>query len=265
MMKKVCTLKITIIAMIGVGIFLTGCGNRIPEMTPEEETRIVLYATEVIAKHSEEYPSRLIDTQKEAIRREEVARKAAQVQSMIEAQKQAEVAEREQNKELREEIQTSSGETDLNMVSATGDFYDLAEFLNMKGLEIDYAGYELVKSYAGENSDDWSAAFDEIEAEDGKNLLLIRINVNAVSPEGGIVDSLGQNLLFKVSVNGERPEHILPTLLMNDFRYASDELQGGECKNYVLIAQVPENQQPIKDLLLISEKGDETLSVQLSK
>ena len=59
-----------------VSCLLTGCGNVIPELTEEEASLIATYAADVTLSHSRESDaSRLIDTEAETARLEELAEK----------------------------------------------------------------------------------------------------------------------------------------------------------------------------------------------
>ena len=85
-MKK----RIIIALIIGSVISLCGCGNKIPELTQEQTSLVATYASDLLVQYSPEHDTRLIDTDKEAKRREEIAEKAAKVQEIIDAQKEAE-------------------------------------------------------------------------------------------------------------------------------------------------------------------------------
>ena len=74
-----------------VSCLLTGCGNVIPELTEEEASLIATYAADVTLSHSRESDaSRLIDTEAESARLEELAEKIEAMQKEQELEEEEE-------------------------------------------------------------------------------------------------------------------------------------------------------------------------------
>ena len=74
-----------------VSCLLTGCGNVIPELTEEEASLIATYAADVTLSHSRESDaSRLIDTEAETARLDELAEKIEAMQKEQELEEEEE-------------------------------------------------------------------------------------------------------------------------------------------------------------------------------
>lgn len=240
-MKKMIVLGI-------VSCLLTGCGNRIPELTEEEASLIATYAADVLLENSRERTSRLIDTEAETTRRNELAEKVERI-------KKKQAAEEEEEKKSQEAGGTSSG-TALASVGTE----NIAGFIGLDGFQVSYDGYEIKKSYLADEEAEWGMAFD---ASSKKNLLIVKLNVTNISDAPAVADVLSQDVLFSINNGAGINSMALMTMLLNDFAYAQDEIGAGESKQYVLITQIDENITEVGSLTLQMKKGDERMNVTL--
>lgn len=235
--------------MIVLGIvscLLTGCGNVIPELTEEETSLIATYAADVLLENSREKTSRLMDTEAEATRRNELAEKVANLK------KEQAVEEEEKSQEAGE---TSSGTA---LVSVGTE--NIAGFIGLDGFQVSYDGCEIGKSYQAEEGAEWEPTFD---APQGRNLLILKLKVTNISGATAVADVLSKDMLFSVKGEGGISSMTLMTMLLNDFAYAQDEIGAGESKQYVLIAYIDENITEAGSLTLQMKKGDERMNVTL--
>lgn len=230
---------------------LAGCGNVIPELTEEEAAMIATYAADTILENSKERMSRLIDTEKETLRRAELAEKVAQLQKK--KADQAEGAVEEPGKDPQKNPQKGSSAGAAGTAAVVESVTDIAGFIGLPGFRVSYGGYEIKKSYSADEGAEWEPTID---AAKGTNLLVIKLNVENISGAPAVADVLSRDMLF--SVNGDNGINgmALMTMLLNDFAYAKDEIGAGESKQYVLIVQINENITEAGSLTLQMKKGD---------
>lgn len=225
---------------------LTGCGNVIPELTEEEASLIATYAADVVLESSKEDNSRLMDTEEETQRREDLSKK---VEELREKKKQEE-------EEKEQEVKGSSGDS-----SAFGEQVEnIAGFIGLDAFQVSYSGYEIKKSYAENEGDEWEPTFD---ATSGENLLIVKLKVTNITDNPAVADVLSKNMLFSIRGDNGINSMACVTMLLNDFSTAQDEIGAGESKEYVLITQIDESITETNSLILSMKKGEERASVTL--
>ena len=232
-----------------VSCLLTGCGNVIPELTEEEASLIATYAADVTLSHSRESDaSRLIDTEAESARLEELAEK---IEAM---QKEQELEEEEEAKPT--EYSSSAGGAEESQQKVE----NIADFIGLDGFQVSYDGYEIRKSYAADETEEWEPTLD---ATAGKSLLVVKLKVTNISGAPAVADVLSKDMMFSISADGGVSNMAFVTMLLNDFAFAQDEIGAGESKQYVLITQIDENITEVGSISLHMKKGDENLIITL--
>lgn len=225
-----------IILLFGmVSCLLAGCGSVIPELTEEETALIATYAADVVLGNSKEKFSRLIDTEAETTRLNELAAKVQELKKTQALGGNGEETSAEENGQSGGSAGSgTAGEAAVQVFLPE----DMAGMIGLDGFMISYDGYEIAKSYAAEGAEEWEPAID---ASAGKNLLVAKLKVTNVGTEDAVMDMLSKNMLF--SFNGDYGINgmALMTMLLNDFAYAKDEIAAGASKQYVLITQIDEN------------------------
>ena len=151
--------------LIMTGIWLTGCGNAIPEMTMEQQELVVEFAASELLKYDVNYQSKLTAHEPEQQHEEEQGEQPKE--PLIEEET------------LPEEI---IADTDVTIVDNTGTVeaqnISIADFLDLTGVEISYAGYETVDTYPeGEAKE----AYFFMSATEGNKLLVLRFSALNVS------------------------------------------------------------------------------------
>lgn len=245
--------NVTKLALLGVvSTLLMGCGNAIPEMTDVETTLIVTYASDVTLGHIREKQSRLIDTEKETVRRAELAEK-------IKNFKKKALEEKQQEEEMAQEADSSNGSN--QPAAAIQGVESMADFIGLdEGLQVSYDGYEIKKSYSDDEAEEWEPTFD---ATTGKNLLIVKLKVTNQAGEPAVADVMSKEMLFSINGDNKMGGMALMTMLLNDFAFAKDEIGAGESKRYVLITQIDENITETASLSLHMKKGGESMTVKL--
>lgn len=249
-----------VIAVFGmVSCLLAGCGSVIPELTEEEAALIATYAADVILENSEEKFSRLIDTQAETTRLNELAEKVQQLKKTQALEGKGEKADAAGNETANAGTGNNTAGEIAAQVFLPGD---MAEIIGLDGFQISYEGYEIAKSYAAEGGTEWEPTID---ASRGKNLLIAKFQVTNTGAEAAVADMLSKNMLF--SFNGDNGINgmALMTMLLNDFAYAKDKIAAGAGKQYVLITQIDENITEVGTLSLRmkAKNGGKSMTVAL--
>ena len=237
--------KIMVLGM--VSCLLTGCGNVIPELTEEEASLIATYAADVTLSHSRESSSRLIDTEAETARLAELAEKIEKMQ---------EEEQEEESGAKTAEYTSGAGTAGENLQKAE----NIADFIGLDGFQVSYDGYEIKKTYAVDETEEWEPTFD---ATTGKNLLIVKLKVTNISGVPAVADVLSKDMLFSIEGDDGINSMALVTMLLNDFAFAQEELDAGESRQYVLITQIDEGITEVGSLSLHMKKGDENMIVAL--
>ncbi|MBE5851812.1 MAG: hypothetical protein E7299_02490 [Lachnospiraceae bacterium] len=248
--------KIIIALLVGSIISLTGCGNKIPELTEEQKSLVATYASDLVVQYSPEHDTRLIDIEQEAKRREEIAEKAAKVQEIIDAQKEAEAKEKEIAEAKLNNTEVRDG---TEKTIPLGTIGDMQSFLGIDDLTLTYQGYELTKSYPSEETSEWTPT---IEATSGQTLLVASFGVENSTDSNIFADMLSQNAQFRL-ISDEAEGTNMATMLLNDFAYMQEELEPGAEKEFVIITQVDEEVMQASNLKLYVKKGDSNITVGL--
>ncbi|MEY8525118.1 hypothetical protein D7X98_18790 [bacterium 1XD8-76] len=234
-----------IIVLGVVSCLLTGCGNCIPELTEEEASLIATYASDVTLGHNKESESRLIDTEKERARRDELSAKIADL-----SEKQA----------AEEETEAGQYVNDGAVAQTEYRAENIADFIGLDGFQVSYDGYEIKNSYAADETDEWEPTFD---ATVGQNLLIVKLKITNVGGVPAVADVLSKDMMFSIQGDNGMGGMAFVTMLLNDFAFAQDEIEAGGSRQYVLITQIDESITETQTLSLHMKKGDENMIVNL--
>lgn len=234
--------------LIMTGIWLTGCGNAIPEMTMEQQELVVEFAASELLKYDVNYQSKL---------------------TAPEPEQQPEEEQGEQPKEPLIEEETLPEEiiadTDVTIVDNTGTVeaqnISIADFLDLTGVEISYAGYETVDTYPeGEAKE----AYFFMSATEGNKLLVLRFSALNVSGEELSIDLSKSQTRYKIILNGTE-KNALTTMLLNDMAYYQGTLAANESIELVLLCEIQDDQTEFIDTLQLKIKSvDDSATISLN-
>lgn len=234
--------------LIMTGIWLTGCGNAIPEMTMEQQELVVEFAASELLKYDVNYQSKL---------------------TAPEPEQQPEEEQGEQPKEPLIEEETLPEEiiadTDVTIVDNTGTVeaqnISIADFLDLTGVEISYAGYETVDTYPeGEAKE----AYFFMSATEGNKLLVLQFSALNVSGEELSIDLSKSQTRYKIILNGTE-KNALTTMLLNDMAYYQGTLAANESIELVLLCEIQDDQTEFIDTLQLKMKSvDDSATISLN-
>lgn len=205
-------LKAVVVGILLVAT-LVGCG--VPDMTAEQEARIVNYAANIALKYDGNYQNRLVDLSKYDI-------------------PLPELPPEEENTGM-----DPVEDTDIVDVSGgQGPATSIDEFYQLEGLSIDYSGYLTGKTYPENSVDD---LYFSLEATSGKTLLVLQFKVTNETDQEMKVDMISQLSAMRIQVNGEKNVGVMRTMLLDDLTSYVGTMAAGETINLVLLAEIDEN------------------------
>lgn len=231
---------------IAAVVLLTGCGNKIPQMTDEQQALVVEYAADVVVRHDKNYSGKLVELSIEQRLPEEEA-------TMEKQMPETESPSVPENIDIEEPVYEVQEQTQIE---------DIASFLKMDTVKIDYAGYEVDDFYPNESESE--NFFFAMNATEGNKLLILKFEVENISGAETELDIAQSNVKFKIEVNGEK-KNALTTMLLNDLAYYQGTVAPGESVELVLTCEIPDQQAgEISSLALIMKSVDNTATISLN-
>lgn len=265
--------SIGIILALCMVMALSGCGEKLPEMTEEQYNQTVEYAAGLLMRYSNNGQERLIyvdakelekQRKKEAEKAEKEAAKQTQTQTQVTPQplpeptpvetdvpdvqdnpeeqdkpaedtsaaalasSQENTANEDSSKEESSETQTP--ESDPNAITLSSDqtqeiFDDI--FLSYQGYMVTSTYPESSKSYV-------------VNADKGKKLLVLRMDLYNGSDSSKPVNMIPLNLLFQILLNGENLGYSSVTFLPNDLTSYSGTIDSRAHESVVVLTQIDE-------------------------
>lgn len=250
-MKK---LLIKILTISAVGICLTGCGNVIPEMTPQQQELVVEFAASELLKFDQKHTTKLVPL--EMIQEEE----SNQADSALLKEKEELSTDAAKENEPSGEEGISVDEAIVIDQTQEETLQSVDEFMELTGVSIAYAGYELTDSYPPETADD---IYFFMSATGNNKLLVLKFQVENTSGEEAELDFAHRQIRYKIVVNGAE-QNALTTMLLNDIAYYQGTLAVGESVELVLVGEVSNEQaDPITSLELTMKSVDNTATISL--
>lgn len=224
--------------------FVTGCGNRIPEMTEEQSALITEYAAGLLLKHHADYNGRLVDT---SVPPQE--KPMAEIPEVIVS-----------DNAIEEDAVVEEAETSVDGEEPEKAAMSIAQVLGVSGFEINYMGYEVCDSYpAGEVAAE--ELFFAMKAGAGNKLLALTLEIVNTSDGELEMDTLSMtDLDCKILLNGNDEQRAYVSMLENDFMAIKRSFASGEAYKAVIITEMPEEKaQAVTSVQLqLKNQGHET-------
>lgn len=247
---------IKILAISAAGICLTGCGNAIPEMTPQQQELVVEFAAGELLKFDQKHTTKL--TPIEMIQEENSQADTAALEEQADNP-----ADKVKGQEEGAATEEGTSADEVTVIDQTQEAIpkSVDEFLELTGVSIAYTGYELTDSYPSEAADD---VYFFMSATANNKLLVLKFQVENVSGESMELDLAHKKARYKIVVN-DLEQNALTTMLMNDMAYYRGTLASGEKVELVLVGEVSgEQANQITSLGLTMKSADETATISLN-
>lgn len=243
---------IKILTISAAGICLTGCGNAIPKMTPQQQELVVEFAASELLKFDQKHETKLVPL--EMIQEEE----SNQADAPVLEEKEESSIEEENGK-----AGEGAAAEDATVIDQTQEAMpkSVDEFLKLTGVSIAYTGYELADSYPSEASDE---IYFFMSATGNSKLLVLKFLVENTSGEDIELDFAHGQTRYKIVVDGVE-QNARTTMLINDMAYYKGTLAAGESIELVLVGEVSNEQaSQITSLELTMKSVDEKATILLN-
>lgn len=232
-MKKI----LGILSVLLAAAMLVGCGVT-KELNEEEEARISEYAATLLLKYDANYKNLLWETEEE---------------EAVEAVPSKE--EKEESEKKDETVSGSAVAAENTEKEAEEVSQGIAEIFGLSGVEVQYSGYEFVKSFPANAEQGYS-----IQAGDGKKLLIIKLQVRNQTSEAVAVDILSGMPSFRIHFNEEEIVAKM-TITLEDFSTMIESVPAGAAVEKVLVGEVPESFSEQMEKLSLTTRFNGTTSV----
>lgn len=226
-------MKITAV-LFAIALTLSGCGDALYEMTSEEQSIIVNYAAQSVAKFNTYQRDGEVYVRPDVLEGEDSSKTETEpVQTEV----------KQPTEELTgEETGTEQPAEDTNLgqlpeapspePESTGATMNQA--LDLGVISADYTGYELTKSYMAED-------YYVVDAEAGKQFLVVKYNLVNTSGQPLHINILAMTPSFTAVINGEQTVPAQTSILLNDLSTYQSDIEAGGTNETVLLFQVPED------------------------
>lgn len=193
-------------------VVFSGCGTKLPQMTYEQEEKIVEYAASTVIQHMEDYNSRLVDL------------------SLYD------------NLETEPEKEETAGmdpitDTETHDISSEVKELSIQEVLSLSDIDLQYESYEVLDSYPAEDTED---PYFTLDAKKGNKLLVLHFTLQNLAQENKEVNILSTSPLFIVTINGDKRIGALSTILLDDISTYVGELSPSAQENLVMMVEIEE-------------------------
>lgn len=235
---------------IAATLLMTGCGAMIPDLTEEETDLISEYAVGVLLKYDKAAGSRLVDTSEYNVEEEEAPPE--------------EETPKEEEAIPEEEVPEEEAEPATEVVDVSEEEYvpsTIEEYYGISDFTFQYMGYELVSTYPEASGEE--IMFFSMDATEGTQLLVLKFQAANQSGSDQTLSMISHGARFRISVNGERSQGALATMLLDDMQTFEGTIPAGGTTQLVSIVEVPTgtNVETI-DFVLRGGESDAVLNLQ---
>ncbi len=238
----------SLICFVSLGL-LAGCYNAIPEMTEEEEIKVVRYMADAVLDHDVNYQARLLTEEEKEIALEEEKQKA---------EKLKEIEEAEKIKKEEEKAENTPDDVPVSEAQKVYTVEKISEYLGTEGISYEFGGYETLDKYPKE-SENLGFAFT---ASDGNKLVIVKINVSSEMGDA-YVDFVTSNPRFRAIINNSIKVSPSKVPLDDVLNFYSGNIAAGEVKQLVLIYEIPEETSIETIDLSLSAFGKDSIKINL--
>lgn len=210
-----------------MAFMIGGCGEKMPEITSEQNKKITEFLGGLLMKYDKNHESRLL-SDRELTSELERLENLNERKQMI---KQEDLKE-EPGKEDGE-LQKDSKEKEKNEFPEETAVY-AEDFYGLDGVTVRYKGYTVGEQYPA----DGEQLYFMMKANEGKKLLVIDFTVSNNSEEEKNLDMISLNPEFLIGINDGAPKRSLMTLLTNDLSSFKGVIPAGSSQNLVLVVEV---------------------------
>lgn len=234
-------IKVTAVLLMAALTF-AGCGDALYSLTPEEESVVISYASQVVAKYNTYQQDGEVFVMREVLEDEEEPEEE-RLQEDSSAQEPMEDEEipdmtiqGDMSFKSPDSIEEGNGAMQENAAS-------IGESLGLGSVRVDYSGSSLCTTY--EKSDVYA-----VDAPAGRQLLVVSMKLTNQATQDADIDLLSLKPVFQAVVNETETAVMQTTILPNDLSTYQGKIAAGASADAVLLFEVPEEIQEVKSLQL---------------
>ena len=230
----------SIAAVVFASALLGGCGEAPYELTQSEQNIIIDYSAHVVAKHNTSQKKGLVTVDTEEVAPEETETPSADSAAELAGNAGGETPS----------AGTEQPETEAAVTATLNDIF------GGDGLSVEYTGASIAENYM-------ESTYYSVEAEAGRNLLVVGINLINTGTEDVEVDNLSLSPSFRITVNGDTSAAAVTTVLTEDFSTYQGTVAAGATQGTVLLFQVPDAVTEVQDLEMTVTMGEANYQISL--
>ncbi len=229
------------LCMMGIMMTLSGCGGQIPDMTEEEQEAVCEYAAGLLLKYNTDQNNRLVDLE---LLEEPEATEVPEATPAPTVSPDA-TPEPSLSPETTSEPQEDGGTTSV-------EYTEIQKTLLLpEGIDLVYTDYQAVPTY--------SDAEQTLDAKEGYCLLVVKCKLVNAGDDKQVVDMMQTNVKHTVLVNGTTVNAMV-TMLSNDVTTYMGELDAGEEKEVLLLAEVEDKLMQEAENIVVEFLREELVS-----
>lgn len=258
---------IVILLVISSCICLPGCAmfnSQIPDLSQEQHDMVVEYATETLLSYDKRNGDKVKDQPDDFVIPVPVVveEEVAEPEDTSEEDSVADNEVPSLDLTLPEEggLEANEVETIDNTQGGVSTNFSPESAMGLKDLAtVSFVGCEIRDAYP-----DTTDSYFIMKASEGCSLVVLNFTISNISGSDIDIDVPGNNLRFKIALNG-KVKNALTTLLLNDLAYYKDLLGAGQSVDVVLIGEYPSEEcanVDSLDVVIKSSDGSSTMKLQ---
>lgn len=225
--------KILLLSVLTVfTVVLSGCAEKLTELTPSERDAIVSYSAHLVTKYNSNQKKGFVYLDEETIQKIKTSKQSSTPVTPI--------------------IPTDSSNQNGNQTGSTTKSVTAKEAMGIAGINAVITGINLADSFMGANG-----AFD-ITPSEGMKLLWLNIQLTNETNAPITVDVLSSEMRFTIQVNGKAESGSMVTIFDNDLTTIQKSMAAGEKLDTTLFFQVSEQKQEALTKVDFIVKKDKT-------
>lgn len=225
--------KILLLSVLTVfTVVLSGCAEKLTELTPSERDAIVSYSAHLVTKYNSNQKKGFVYLDEETIQKMKTSKQSSTPVTPI--------------------IPTDSSNQNGNQTGSTTKSVTAKEAMGIAGINAVITGINLADSFMGANG-----AFD-ITPSEGMKLLWLNIQLTNETNAPIMVDVLSSEMRFTIQVNGKAESGSMVTILDNDLTTIQKSMAAGEKLDTTLFFLVSEQKQEALTKVDFIVKKDKT-------
>ncbi|MCI8635054.1 MAG: DUF4352 domain-containing protein [Eubacterium sp.] len=222
-------------------VTLSGCGEALYELTPEEQAAIVSYASHTVAKFNNYQKDGEIFVRKDILEGDEASQEV-KTPDLQQAEPEESIPADDTEMPVQD-MAASQDDGNAQGAEPEGSFATIGQALDLGVIQADYTGSSLCTTY--QKSDSYA-----VDASPGSQFLVLNVKLTNQSAQDLYIDILAMTPTFQVTVNGESTAAAQTTILPNDLSTYQGNILAGASSDTVLVFEVSQEIENVSDIQL---------------